>query len=242
MKELYEFLIACKYPPSIIKTGIWNARLQGPGPNPANKKKTIPFVSTNSSNYSSKRIVTRSNTLLNDLTDERMKTAFQESKIVLALKQPPNLLRQLSKASFMPTKVLKPNGIFLCGRSICDICKFYLQPCTSFMTSNGVEWTVQSHITCQSKFVIYFLKCLSCEEKTTYSGRTNALRGRTNNHISECRSGITTDRFDRHVYQCNKRGTEPAFKMYVFIELMNVNLLEEYEKYIHKMGFDTMNS
>ena len=242
MNELYEFLIACKYPPSIIKTGIRNARLQGPGPDPANKKQTIPFVSTHSSNYSSNRIVKRANTLLDNLTDERMKTAFQEAKVVLALKQPPNLLRHLSKASFNPTRVMKPKGIFLCGRSNCDICNFHLQPCTSFMTSNGVEWTVECHITCHSKCVIYFLKCLSCEEKTTYSGRTNILRKRTNNHISECRSGKSSDRFDLHVHQCNKRGTEPAFKMYVFIELSNANLLEEYEKYIHKMGFDTMNS
>ena len=242
MNELYKFLIACKYPPSVIKTGIRNARLQGPGPNPANKTRTIPFVSTHSSNYSSNRIVKRTNTLLNNLTDDRMKTAFQESKVVLALKQPPNLLRHLSKASFISTKVLKPNGIFLCGRSYCDICNFYLQPCTSFITSNGVEWTVQSHITCHSKCVIYFLKCLSCGESTTYTGRTNILRKRTNNHISECRSGVTSDRFDRHVYHCNKRGTEPAFKMYVFVELSNANLLEEYEKYLHKMAFDTMNS
>ena len=134
-------------------------------------------------------------------------------------------------------RIMKPNGIFLCG-----ICNYHLQPCTSFMTSNGTEWTVQSHITCHSKFVIYFLKCLSCDETTTYSGRTNDLRKRTNNHITECRSGKNTDRFDRHVHNCNKRGTEPAFKMYVFIELMDITLLEEYEKYIHKSGFDTMNS
>ena len=242
MNELYDYLIACKYPPSVIKAGIRNARLQGPGPDPANKKQTIPFVTTHSSNYNSRQIVRKSNTLLNNAQDDRMKAAFRDAKVVLALKQPPNLLGHLSRASFLSTKILKPNGIFLCGRSICDICNFYLQPCTSFMTSNGTEWTVQSHITCHSKFVIYFLKCLSCGEKTTYSGRTNDIRKRTNNHISECCSGITTDKFDRHVYNCNKRGTEPFFKMYVFVELMDINLLEEYEKYIHKSGFDTMNS
>jgi hypothetical protein len=242
LQELYDFLIACDYPPSVIRKGIRNARLQGPGPNPANKQQTIPFITTNSSNYNSNQIVQRSNTLLNNVNDDRLKSAFQNSKVVLALRQPPNLLRQLSRASFISTKVTKPNGIFLCGRSNCDICKFYLQPCISFMTSNNTEWTVQSHITCHSKNVIYFLKCLSCEESTTYSGKTNHLRNRTNNHISECRSGITTDKFDKHVFECNKRGTEPFFKMYVFVELMDTTLLDEYEKYIHKCNFDTMNA
>ena len=179
LNELYEYLIACNYPPSIIKTGIRNARLQGPGPNPANKKQAIPFITTHSSNYNSKRIVKQSNTLLSNVKDDRMKAAFQEAKVILALKQPPNLLHQLSKASFQSIRTAKPNGIFLCGRSNCKICKFYLQPCTSFMTSNGTEWTVQSHITCHSKFVIYFLKCLSCGEIETYSGKTNDLRKRT---------------------------------------------------------------
>lgn len=242
LDELYEYLVACNYPPTIVRKGIHNARLQGPAPNPAKKVQTIPFISTFTSNLKSERIVKISNQLLQDSQDDRLKTAFNNSKVVLALKQPPNLLRQLSKAAFTSEpEPRKEIGIFTCGRSICDICTFYLQPCKSFLTSNGTEWFVNSHITCHSKFVIYFLKCLSCQEKETYSGQTNHLRNRTNNHISGCRTGRTTDKFDLHVHKCNKTLTEPFFKLYVFVELSDGSLLDAYENYLHRCNFDTMN-
>ena len=242
LDELYEYLVACNYPPAIVRKGIHNARLQGPGPDPSKKFQTIPYISTYSNNFKSDRIVKLSNQLLQNADDDRLKTAFRNSKVVLALKQPPNLLRQLSRAAF--TSIPRPpieTGIFTCGRSNCDICSYYLQPCKSFITSNGTEWFLNSRITCHSLNVIYFLKCLSCEEKVTYSGKTNHLRNRTNNHISDCRTGRTSDKFDLHVHECNKTLTEPFFKLYVFVELSEFSLLEAYENYIHRMGFDTMN-
>ena len=242
LDELYEYLVACNYPPKIVRKGIHNARLQGPGPDPSKKFQTIPYISTHSSNLKSDRIVKLSNQLLQNVENDRLKTAFSNSKVVLALKQPPNLLRQLSRAAFTSIpRSPKEIGIVTCGRSICKICKYYLQPCKSFMTSNGIEWFVNSLITCSSKNVIYFLKCLSCNEKETYSGKTNHMRNRTNNHISDCRTGRTTDKFDLHVHECNKSLTEPFFKLYVFVELMDDSLLDAYEAYIHQMGFDTLN-
>ena len=242
LKQLHDYLIACNYPPLIVKKGIHNARLQGPGPDPEKKRQTIPFVTTHNSNMKSDRTVKLSNQLLENATDDRLKSAFQNSKIVMALKQPPNLLRQLSRAAFSTTIIQrKENGIFTCSRSNCELCKSYLQPCSSFITSRNYEWFIRSHITCHSKNVIYFLKCLTCDEKTTYSGKTNNLRNRTNVHISGCRTGRTTDIFDLHVFECNSRHVEPFFKMYVFIELMNDSLLDAYERYVHENGHDTMN-
>ena len=209
--------------------------------NPALKQKTLPFVTTHCSNMNSQHIVKLSNELLQNASDDRLKTAFKDTKVVLALKQPPNLLRHLSQAAFNSTKQRRDNGIFTCGRPICDICNYYLQPCKSFTTSSNTEWVVRSHITCHSKKVIYFLKCLSCDESETYSGKTNDLRKRTNNHISNCRTGRTTDKFDRHVFQCNKDHVEPFFKLYVFIEVMDDKLLDAYEKHIHEARHDTMN-
>ena len=241
LTELYDYLIKCDYPPSVIKKGIRNARLQGPGPNPASKQKTLPFVTTHCSNMNSQHTVQLSNKLLQNTNNDRLKTAFKDTKVVLALKQPPNLLRHLSTAAFNSTSETKDSGIFTCGRPNCGICNFYLQPCTSFITSNGTEWFIKSHITCHSKKVIYFLKCLSCNESTTYSGKTNDIRKRTNNHISNCRTGRTTDKFDRHVFHCNKDHVEPFFKLYIFVEVMDDKLLDAYEKYIHEAGHDTMN-
>ena len=242
LKELEVWLTACKYPKDVIKKGIHNARLQGPAPNPKNKKQTLPFVTTNYSNMSSTEIVKLSNKFIENVEDNRLKTAFGNTNVVLALKQPPNLLRQLTRAEFHsePTDTLPP-GIFTCNRPNCDICKYYLQACTSFTCSNNKEWFVRSHITCHSKNVIYWLKCRSCNGATTYSGKAGVTRERTNNHISDCRTGNTTDIFDLHVRECNPQLIEPFFELYIFVELSDKKLLDAYEKHIHSNNYDTMN-
>ena len=242
LRELHDFLIACNYPGHVVRKGIRNARLQGPGPDPENKRHTIPFVTTNCSNLNSQRTVKLANELLQGTQNERLQNVFKNSKIVMALKQPPNLLKQLSRAEFNSTTTpQEETGIFVCGRSNCELCKRYLKPCTSFTTSNSTEWHVKSKITCHSKHVIYFLKCRSCNGNTTYTGKTNNLRKRMNCHISECRSGITSDRFDKHVHRCNSTLSEPFFDLFVFVEVKDVKLLDAYEKYLHQCGYDTMN-
>ena len=57
MKELENWLIACNYPINVIRKGIHNARLQGPGPDPSHKKRTLPFVTTHYSNITSNEVV-----------------------------------------------------------------------------------------------------------------------------------------------------------------------------------------
>ena len=242
MNELSGWLRACGFPENVIRKGIHDARLQGPGPNPKHKKRTLPFVTTHSSNMNSQNIVELSNQLLDNVEDERLITAFNNTKVVLAQRQPPNLLRQISRAEFtsQPSES-SPPGIYTCTRPNCDLCKLILQPCTSFMTSNGTEWVVRSRITCQSKMVIYFLKCLSCNEFETYSGKAKHIRKRTNNHISHIRTGHTDDIFDHHVRRCIPNLIEPFFKMYVFLEVFDESLLDAYEKHIHNLKLDTMN-
>ena len=223
----------CDYPLKVINKAFHNAKLQGPAPKPQAKNETLPFITTHASNIDNSRTVKLCNELLNNAQDDHIRNVFGKSNIVLACKQPPNLLMQLSKSKFNTSVVAKEqNGIYKCKDKRCLICKNYLQECTSFITSNNVEWHVKSHITCHSKCVIYFLKCLSCHV-TTYTGKTNNLRKRTNVHISSCRTGNSSDKFDAHVFQCRKRHnirTEPLFK-----------LLMTYESYFHHLNFDTFN-
>ena len=80
---------------------------------------------------------------------------------------------------------------------------------------------------------------------TSYTGRTNNLRLRTNNHIDCCRHGKGTDLFDIHVYNCGiKNGNlkEPFFKLYVFMTVNYESKLVLYERMLHKRKLDTMNS
>ena len=135
-------------------------------------------------------------------------------------------------------------GLFECSRGNCKLCKLYKQVCTSFLTANSVEWHIKNNITCQSKKVIYFLKCICCNLSTSYLGKTKCFRDRMNNHISECRSGNTSDIFDRHVFKCkeiNDINQEPHSQIFAFMTVSTENLLIPYQSYLHSKKFDTLN-
>ena len=217
--------------------------MQGPAP-----KRTsidvIPFITTYTSNFDTTHIVKLSEKLLKNTRNEEIKNNFNKSRQVSAYKQPKNILRHLTAAKFETvTSTANKQGLFKCQSKKCQLCKLYIQECSSFVTSNNIRWYIKGCITCNSLNIIYFLKCLCCN-KETYTGRTNNLRSRMNQHISEMRSGVTSDRFDRHVFQCktiNNRVNEPFFEIYTFIKLPEERLLVPYESYFHSLSFDTMN-
>ena len=240
LKDLKRHLLNCEFPESLVDRGIHRAKIQGPAPDKS-KQKIIPFVTTNYNNLDFTQFVGMCNSLLKDCKDDNLKQVFENSRVILGLRQP-NSLKQI----LMPTSIrVKPkNGLFKCHRSNCEICKTYLQEVTSFVCSNGTRWVIKCNITCHSKYVLYYLKCNMCDV-TTYTGRTNNLRLRTNNHISSCANGTGTDIFDIHVYNCGvKDGNlhKPYFKLYAFMEFNSEQKLILYEKMLHKKKLDTMNS
>ena len=91
------------------------------------------------------------------------------------------------------------------------------------------------------------LKCVWCSDQTspeTYTEKTNITRDRMNGHISSCRLGGSSDRFDNHVYECRKNhenSEEPYFQIYAFFTVKNKESLDTYENYLHRKGFDTLN-
>ena len=65
-----------------------------------------------------------------------------------------------------------------------------------------------------------------------------------NCHISEIRTGKTTDKFDKHVFLCKQEKNifkEPLFQVFAFIKLKDERLLLSYESHFYALGFDTMN-
>ena len=177
-------------------------------------------------------------------TDENIKNVFKNTNIVHALRQPPNLLRRLSKAQFTSQdNNRQQNGLYRCNNKRCNLCKLYIQECVSFMTANDYEWQIRCHITCNSRNVLYYLKCKVCHGNTTYTGKTNNLRLRSNNHITGCRLGNSSNKFDNHVFACRsgQRIKEPYFEMYAFMAIKYEHELTTYETYLHKKGYDTMN-
>ena len=245
LNELKMWLSDCNYPKAIIDKAFHSAKLQGPAPKPLPNQNVLPLVTTYASNYSCHNISKLSNVLLRNSNSNRVEEVFKNTSTINALKQPPNILRQLSQAKFNLVPVTRPPGLHKCNNPACILCKLYIQECQSFFGSNNIQWEIKSSITCHSKNVIYFLKCLACNFMTTNVGQTTNFRQRMNNHISDSRTGRTTDIFDLHVFKCTKDNAfllEPFFQIYAFMEISDESKLLEYEKMLHRRGFDTLNN
>ena len=176
------------------------------------KGEVIPLVSTYCNNYSTQTVVKQANFLLQNCPNDRIRKCYKDKKVILATKQPPSILRQLTSAKFEERyEIVDIKGIKNCINKNCELCRLgYLVECETFVTSNGKTWRIPTLITCNSKMVIYFLTCTSCKMETntgiieTNIGKTNILRSRMNTHRSSCRLGNSTDKFDNHVFKCNK--------------------------------------
>ena len=116
--------------------------------------------------------------------------------MIQAYRQPKNLPRTLSNSRFITDNTTIKAGLYKCNGARCDICKFYIKEETSFITSNGTNWEMKCFANCNSKNVIYFLVCNYCHI-TSYIGKTDKLRSCHNNHISVCRHGNGSDKFDK---------------------------------------------
>ena len=186
-----------------------------------------------------RNIIKSTNQKLKQSANESIKEISAETQTVLSLKQPPNLLRLLSINRRNPRL---PQGLINYSNKNYKLCALYIKPCASFKTSNNVIWYFRSHIICESKNVIYFLKCTSCNYSTTYIGKTADLRSRMNNRITSCRLEGSTDKFDNHVFYCiQNQKQEPFFQILTFMKLADGQNLLFYEKLLQNRGYDTLN-
>ena len=191
-------------------------------------------------------------TLISSTRTDHLREVLKDVEIVTAYKQPKNLRALLTRAIFGEKLEISKSlgdvpGIWaICTDSRCKLCSLsYVQSCSSFETANGKIWQIKCHVKCNTKNVLYYLVCNMCKGETTYTGKTKTtLRARTNNHITCCRHGTGTDIFDRHVFECGTKNNclkEPYFKVYAFMTVSSEEKLITYERYLHRMGYDTMN-
>ena len=152
LNQLRQRLLQCNYPLKIIEKNFHNAKLQGPAPAPKKKENILPFVTTFYNNYSHQHTVCHINNQLKYTNKGRISTVFGETQTGLALKQPPNLLRHLTKATFPSSHInqkpsTSPNGLFRfeCKDKRCNLCKIYIQECKSLlrpMVPNGTYFAI----------------------------------------------------------------------------------------------------
>ena len=249
LNQLKEWLLKCDYPENFINKAFHNAKLQGPAPRPKNKTKTIPFITTYHDNIDNQSLVSNIRHKMGQAQSNDLKYIFDYAHIILSQRQPKNMLRTLTKAKFAATTQLKQNGLFKCTDKRCKICRLYIQECSNFTLSNGQNWEIRTHITCNALKVIYFLTCNFCKN-TTYIGKTIGdenvgFKQRMNSHISECRTGESSCKFPKHVHTCAGQITgdkEPFFSINIMMKLHDPALLEKYEDLFHARCYDTMNS
>ena len=244
LSELKKLLMQCKYPENIIDKGVFNAQLQGPAPPKVEKSNVIAYVHPNMSNFQFNHIIQTTSNLLKNATSDDIKEVFGDVRFVEAVSQPKNLLRSIT-STFTNTIGRTPGIYAECNPNKCEICSFgYIQNCTSFTCSNGKEWTIRSHISCNDRNVLYYLECLFCNGKVTKTGKTfTKLRQRINNHRSDCHTGRTDDVFDKHCHKCGAhRGVQPYFRVRAFMKLSHPGKLMVYEDLLHERKYATINT
>ena len=89
-----------------------------------------------------------------------------------------------------------------------------------------------------------------CNEKETYIGKTigdnsKGFKVRINQHISDCKTRVSTCKFPRHVYDCGIKNNcleEQFFSLNIMLQLNTSDRLETIEKHFHLKSYDTMNN
>ena len=249
LEELKHWLKNNKYPDHVISNAFYNAKLQGPAPKPKDNSENIPFVTTFHEDINNNIIMKNIKRKIENTPSDHLKEIYQESNIFLSQRQPKNLLNLLTNSAISRNPSLPP-GIFKCKDLRCKICRLYITECSEFELSNKKIWNINTHITCHSRNVIYFLKCKFCMCES-YIGKTigdqvHGFKTRMNNHISESKRGVSPCKFPVHVFNCsktnNKQLEEPFFNIYVMLSLKDNSRLESLETLFHKRGYDTLNN
>ncbi|EDO36531.1 predicted protein [Nematostella vectensis] len=186
--ELANYLLKRGYKPAFLKRQILRvaniSRIDALRPNNNNHKNSrrIPFVTTyNPTLPNINNIIRRNYNLL--LSSKRCHKVFTEPPLV-AFRRSPNLRDILVKAKLpsdrSPTN--QPPGAFRCGKN-CLTCPFIRTDGLTSYTffSTGETRPITSHITCNTKNVIYMIQCNRCNLQ--YIGETKRkLKERFNDH------------------------------------------------------------
>ena len=96
---------------------------------------------------------------------------YRDTNLILSLKQPKNLYRELTSSRFIPNfKNIRKN--YKCRDKRCKINQNDLNETCKFTMSNGQVWEIRREINWHSVNAIFYLKCKMGNEKETYIGKT----------------------------------------------------------------------
>ncbi|XP_075207972.1 uncharacterized protein LOC142312872 [Anomaloglossus baeobatrachus] len=118
-----------------------------------------------------------------------------------------NILAPSRLKEELPTTVsYKPIGVYRCDAKKCLCCNDIQHGRLHFgLNPGGVEFTIKSHLTCQSDYVVYLIEC-ECDRR--YVGRTiQPLHNRINSHRHNIKIGFMLHGLSRHINLQHKKAT-----------------------------------
>ena len=143
--------------------------------------------------------------------NESINEIFGETKTVVSLKLPANLLTILLINRKNPRF---SQGLCNCNNKNCKLCTLYIKSCASFNASYNFIWCIRSDTPCESKNAIYILKYTGYNYRTTHIGKAIHLGSHIHNHITSSRLGDFTGKIDNCVYFCMQNQKQEQFFKY----------------------------
>jgi len=166
---------------------------------------------------------------MDNLQNQKPVSSFKNKKVIKCFKQAPNLKKTLCKAAYNKNKKV---GIFKCKKPRCTLCNNIQETEKISFKNFTKEFFIKSHINCDSKCVIYLLKCTGCEGE--YIGQTTNLRNRMIVHRQHIKEKTLNTGLTKHIINC-KDNTQKSFLLYPFYQCFNSeDLLAKEDYFIRK--------
>ena len=95
--------------------------------------------------------------------DPKLQKMMASTKVIWSHRQPPSLQRILCPSKLpKSSKEVKDNMISKCGAKKCEVCDM-ITPTNKVIFENGEEFFINSPMNCNSRNVIYMIKCWICK-------------------------------------------------------------------------------
>jgi len=169
-----------------------------------------------------------------------MNSILQKYSIIKSKRQPANLKKILTRAKFDETT--SEATVSKCGRTNCGLCVHLIEG-NCFKFKNGKTFKVTTSMSCETKNVIYVIRCCGCQKE--YIGETgDFLRKRMTvhrQHINDKNERILF--VSEHISEC-AMSLAPSFSVFPLLKIHtdNVSLRREKERYFIRLFQPALNS
>ena len=224
LQQLQQYLKRLKYPNSVIQTGIEKAKELKREDlllnSEKNQKKIIPYISKYNPNNPNVFSILKKNLPILE-TDSRMQNVLRDYTIVNCRRQSKSLGATLTTYKY--SKSVAKHLVEKCQSPKCGTCDILMEG-SQFSFLNGKMILIQRDMKCDSKYVIYVIKCNNCNLE--YIGETECLRNRVRVHKQQILdANLCFLNVSKHIRSCAK-NVNPMFKIMPIFKFADNNRLK----------------